>query len=440
MAIMADCVGFQSQIASIMEVLANSAVVEICKIIDDGYTALRSQMEQERGQLEHERDQSEKEKYVLRRKLREMDVKMRSYERRLRRRDLRSEMQAVHFRPPEEVSSIALSLSNEQPRGPLGSIEDHSQFHLMPQEERAALSLIKQERVDSCDVDLKVELNNAESRSTIPETIKDDTERRSVAETHTSPTVIPEDPTETSRTSGSTAILKSENEAEVANQRTQLSTGPDLSADLLNSPGLDLALMQERVLSHLGLSLAQAAASNAEIAGHPSCSYQTQADVESQSRQFPGSEMGVFAPFDMTAPPPAAPLANQRQPHRDAATSEPMGCSFCGRIFRSQACLEVHQRVHTGQRPFSCPHCGKSFAQPNNLRVHLLIHSGERRYRCSICGKSFISSSHLKRHRTVHTQEKPTNSPLDYRKDGPSRILQTPLWIGPSSDHADFTV
>uniref|UniRef100_A0A8K9XNY2 C2H2-type domain-containing protein n=1 Tax=Oncorhynchus mykiss TaxID=8022 RepID=A0A8K9XNY2_ONCMY len=224
----------------------------------------------------------------------------------------------------------------------------------------------------------------------VPEPNDDDSERHNMADTHSSPTAATEDPTEPTRTSGSEGNLKSEMGTEGVNQRPQQPTGPDLSTEILNSPGLDLALMQERVLGHLGLSLAQAAAANAEA-----------------SRQFPGSDMGVFAPFDMTAPPPPAPPANQRQPHGATTTNEPMGCNFCGRIFHSQASLEVHQRVHTGQRPFSCPHCGKSFAQPNNLRVHLLIHSGERRYRCSICGKSFISSSHLKRHRTVHTQEKP---------------------------------
>lgn len=93
--VMGECVGFQAQIASVIELLANSAVAEICKLVDDGYAVLRSQMDLERQKCE-------KENRVLRQKLREMDVKMRSYERKMKRRNLREEiLHGAHFRQPE---------------------------------------------------------------------------------------------------------------------------------------------------------------------------------------------------------------------------------------------------------------------------------------------------------------------------------------------------
>lgn len=107
MMMMADCVGFQAQIASIIEILANSAVAEICKLVDDGYAALRSQMDRER-------DKSERENDALRRNLREIDVKMRSHERKMRRRSPREETHAVHFRPSEGTVVIEEGKGNIQ--------------------------------------------------------------------------------------------------------------------------------------------------------------------------------------------------------------------------------------------------------------------------------------------------------------------------------------
>lgn len=146
---MADCVGFQAQIASIIEILANSAVAEICKLVDDGYAALRSQMDQER-------EKSEKENDALRQKLREMDVKMRSYERKMRRRSQREEMHAVHFRPPEGPDDHQASVP------PLCATSEDRPFHqISKQEETTVLPLVKQEKLerDDCNLDLKVEVN-----------------------------------------------------------------------------------------------------------------------------------------------------------------------------------------------------------------------------------------------------------------------------------------
>eukprot|EP00063_Salmo_salar_P089802 XP_014064637.1 PREDICTED: uncharacterized protein LOC106610041 isoform X3 [Salmo salar] len=62
---MANCMVFNTQIASIMEVLANAAVVEICKLVDDDYAVFRLEI-----------SQSQKENQGLRRKLQLLELKV----------------------------------------------------------------------------------------------------------------------------------------------------------------------------------------------------------------------------------------------------------------------------------------------------------------------------------------------------------------------------
>ncbi|XP_041698921.1 zinc finger protein 227-like [Coregonus clupeaformis] len=81
---MANCMVFHTQIASIMEVLANAAVAEICKLVDDDYAVFRLKI-----------TQSQKENRALRRKLLEPKVARERAERTMRERVLASRPSSV---------------------------------------------------------------------------------------------------------------------------------------------------------------------------------------------------------------------------------------------------------------------------------------------------------------------------------------------------------
>uniref|UniRef100_A0A8C7RVA2 C2H2-type domain-containing protein n=1 Tax=Oncorhynchus mykiss TaxID=8022 RepID=A0A8C7RVA2_ONCMY len=79
-----NCMIFHTQIASIMEVLANSAVAEICKLVDDDYAVFRLEI-----------TQGQKENRALRRKLLEVKVARERAEKTLRERVLASRPSSV---------------------------------------------------------------------------------------------------------------------------------------------------------------------------------------------------------------------------------------------------------------------------------------------------------------------------------------------------------
>ncbi|XP_036809598.1 sal-like protein 4 isoform X6 [Oncorhynchus mykiss] len=81
---MANCMVFHTQIASIMEVLANAAVAEICKLVDDDYAVFRLEI-----------TQSQKENRTLRRKLLELKVARERAERTMPERVLASRPSSV---------------------------------------------------------------------------------------------------------------------------------------------------------------------------------------------------------------------------------------------------------------------------------------------------------------------------------------------------------
>ncbi|XP_049891469.1 zinc finger protein 691-like [Epinephelus moara] len=96
-------------------------------------------------------------------------------------------------------------------------------------------------------------------------------------------------------------------------------------------------------------------------------------------------------------------LRDHLRSHKEVGST----CDVCGRKCSSIRRMEIHKRVHTGEKPYRCGFCGRDFSRKESLERHLKVHSGDRLHYCGLCRRTFTRREYLVQHLETDHMERP---------------------------------